>query len=217
MFCPNCGSTQADGLRFCKACGANLSAVKQALTSPERSENFEWKNTWVAEMLMSSEQAVRRKAELDRLKGITPESKRRNEIKAGMITGSIGLGLMIFLYVFMEGIILGGNVPPAEAEILKRIWIAGIIPLFIGGALIFNGLFVSKLFGGDRSSNAQIENQTSPLATGELPSNDPDYLGPADTTHFPDIPFSVADETTRHLEKRQEPEEKAMNRTMSDS
>lgn len=217
MFCPQCGSTQDDGLRFCKACGANLRAVKQALVSPERSENFEWKNTWVAEMLMSSEQAVIRKAELDRLKGVTPESRRRNEIKAGMITGSVGIGLMIFLYVFMEGIILGGRVPPAESEILKRIWIAGIIPLFIGAALIINGLYVSKLFGGSGKTRDQIEPKTSPLETGELPHSDPEYLSPANTTRFADVPFSVADETTRHLEKRQEPEEKAMHRTMSDS
>ncbi|HKP11200.1 MAG TPA: zinc ribbon domain-containing protein [Blastocatellia bacterium] len=32
MFCPNCGSQNADGTKFCRTCGANLSLVPQALT-----------------------------------------------------------------------------------------------------------------------------------------------------------------------------------------
>lgn len=70
--------------------------------------------------------------------------KRYNEIKAGVITGFVGLGMAIFLYVFMQGIILSGKVPLDTAEILSRLWVAGVIPLFVGIALIINGLFVSK-------------------------------------------------------------------------
>lgn len=32
MFCPNCGSQNAEGTKFCRTCGANLSLVPQALT-----------------------------------------------------------------------------------------------------------------------------------------------------------------------------------------
>lgn len=32
MFCPKCGSNQADGKRFCTVCGTNLAAVSQALS-----------------------------------------------------------------------------------------------------------------------------------------------------------------------------------------
>ncbi|MEZ5423447.1 MAG: hypothetical protein R2682_10195 [Pyrinomonadaceae bacterium] len=201
MFCPKCGSTQEEGLRFCKVCGAHLAAVQQALATPERGEGFAWKNTWVAEMLMSSEQAVKRKAELDRIKGITPDSRRRNEIKAGTITGSIGLGLMIFLYIFMQGLIASGSVPPGESEILSRLWVVGIIPLLVGGALIMNGLYVSKLFGASRGPAEQLDTASPTRSTGELPTNDPAYLSPAETTRFPATPFSVTDETTRHLTK----------------
>lgn len=202
MFCPKCGSTQDDGLRFCKACGAHLAAVKQALATPDRGEGFEWKNTWVADMLMSSEQAVIRKAELDRLKGITPDSKRRNEIKAGIITGSIGLGLMIFLYIFMRGLILSGNVPPGESEIVSRLWVVGIIPILIGAALVINGFYVSKLFGGAGAPVEHLDAAGTPLSTGELAGGDSEYLGPAETTRFAATPFSVTDETTRHLQER---------------
>jgi len=110
----------------------------------ETDEKLEWSKTWVAEMFLSGEEAERRKAELERQRGITPEVKRYNEIKAGVITASVGLALGIFLYVFMEGIILGAKIPSDTAEILSRLWIAGVIPLFVGIALIVNGLFVSK-------------------------------------------------------------------------
>ena len=32
MFCPNCGSQNVEGTKFCRTCGANLSLVPQALT-----------------------------------------------------------------------------------------------------------------------------------------------------------------------------------------
>lgn len=165
-------------------------------------------------MLMSSEQAVKRKAELDRLKGITPDTKRRNEIKAGMITGSIGLGLMIFLYIFMRGVILSGNVPGGEAEIVSRLWIVGIIPMLVGGALIINGLYVSKLFGGAAKSSDQLDAANPARTTGELHEHDPEYLGPAETTRFAAPPFSVTDETTRHLQERKATDRPESHRTL---
>lgn len=32
MYCPNCGSQNAEGTKFCRTCGANLALVPQALT-----------------------------------------------------------------------------------------------------------------------------------------------------------------------------------------
>src|SRR5215813_3121704 len=97
MFCPRCGSNQDDELKFCKLCGANLYAVRQVVDSKQTDEKFNWNNTWLAEMFASSSEAVRRQQELERLQGVTPESKRYNEIKAGVITASVGLALMVFL------------------------------------------------------------------------------------------------------------------------
>ena len=33
MFCPRCGSSQSEELRFCKVCGADLSAAMQIVAA----------------------------------------------------------------------------------------------------------------------------------------------------------------------------------------
>src|SRR6266702_4026913 len=144
MFCPQCGVTQSEELNFCKSCGVNLDAVRQAVALREPGEKFDWSRTWVAEMFLSESERKRRKEKLEREHGITPEMKRYTEIKAGVITSSVGVGVMIFLYVLMQGIIQSGQNPASDAAILSRIWVAGVIPFFVGVALIINGLLVSK-------------------------------------------------------------------------
>jgi hypothetical protein len=197
MFCPKCGSTQNDDLKFCKSCGSNLGVVREALSTGQAPSKFDWSNTWVAEMFQSSEQAIRKEKELERLKGITPETKRRNEIKAGVIVSSVGIGLMILLFVLMNGIILSGKPSPGEAEILSRVWIAGVIPFFVGLALIINGAVVSKLFSQNENSESKADRATAQLpGTGEN-----SYLPPADTNDLFPAGFSVTDETTAHLKQ----------------
>src|SRR5215207_4449087 len=137
MLCPRCALNQSDEIKFCTSCGANLEAVRQALEIREPGRKFDWTDTWVAEMFMSGKAAELRKQEIERSMGITPEVKRYKEIKAGVILSSIGVGLAIFLFVFMQGIV--GHVQPDVAQIITRLWIAGIIPFMIGLALILNG------------------------------------------------------------------------------
>jgi len=193
MFCPQCGSTQSDELRFCKSCGVNLEVVRRSVEAGNVPGKFDWSKTWVAEMLMSGEEAIKREKEIERLQGITPDVKRRNEIKAGVITASVGIGVMVFLYIFMQGIILSGQTKPGEAEILSRIWIAGLIPIMVGLALIINGVFVSKMFSGQ-------ERRGEAPTTRELPGKpSSEYLPPADTSELFPAGFSVTDETTAHL------------------
>ncbi len=193
MFCPQCGASQGEDLKFCKACGVNLLAVRQAVVTGEPGEKFDWSKTWVADMFVSGPEALRRKAEIERLQGITPEHKRYNEIKAGVITASVGVALMIFLLVFMRGIVLGGNVSPGEAEILSRVWIAGVIPLLVGLGIIFNGTFLSK----KQVEVADRERRAALGALGDL--DDRRALRSADTSEFIPADFSVVEGTTRHL------------------
>ena len=192
MFCPRCGSNQSEELKFCKVCGANLNAVRQAVDARETEGKFDWSN-WIADLRLSGEEAQRRKAAIEYLAGLTPAVKRYNEIKGGVITGSVGAALMLFLYFFMQGIIIGGKVPPDTAEILSRIWMVGIIPVFVGVALIFNGYFVSK----------KIVELTHQPGLNELNPRDqeqePRTLPAADTTEFIPSRFSVTEQTTKHL------------------
>ena len=192
MFCPRCGSSQSEDQKFCKLCGANLFAVRQAVDTRETNEKFDWSKTWVAEMFLSAEENKKRKEEIERQRGITPEIKRYNEIKAGVITASSGLALAIVLFVLMEGIVLGGRVSADAAEILSRIWIAGVIPIFVGIALMINGLFVSKKMLEARRKSQQDQNV--------LPDGaEPRALHPADTNEFTPSNFSVTEDTTKHL------------------
>jgi hypothetical protein len=191
MFCPRCGSGQDDELKFCKACGANLYAVKMAVDSRQADEKFNWNKTWVAEMFASSAEAIKRQKELERLQGITPETKRYNEIKGGVITASVGAAVTIFLLIFMQGIIQSGKVSSEAAEILSRIWVAGLIPVFVGVALIFNGYFVSRKM-------IEAANRRG-RETAELPGAETPSLKPANTTEFIPTRFSITEDTTKHL------------------
>jgi hypothetical protein len=193
MFCPQCGSTQPEELKFCKQCGANLSAVRMAVTRPEAAEGFDWSKSWVAEMFMSSDEKARRQAELELREGRTMDVLRRKEIKAGIITASVGLAFIVVLFVLMGGIIASGRVSDAAAEILSRIWIVGILPVLVGGALIFNGMFITK-----RRVSLGQESEDSPQPQ-IVASEGPEYLPPADTNELFPAGYSVTDATTRHL------------------
>lgn len=191
MLCPRCNSNQNDDIKFCTSCGANLQAVREALEAPDPAKKFDWGNTWVADMFMSGQMAELRKLEMERRMGITPEVKRYNEIKAGVIVSSVGVGLAVFLAIFMQGV--AGHVKPDVAEIITRLWVAGVIPFMVGVALIINGLVVSK-----RIVEAQERALREGKALGEGPS--PRSLRPPDTNEFMPTDFSVTDGTTRHLE-----------------
>lgn len=199
MFCPRCGASQSEELKFCKLCGANLQAVRQAVTLRETDEGFDWSKTWVAEMFLSEgERKKRGLQEHEEESGDTPEVKRYNEIKAGVITSCVGLGVAIFLYFFMQGIILSGQNPPRDAEILSRIWIAGVIPFLIGIGLMINGIFVSKKLV--EAVRRQSLSKTGPAALGGTRDDAGRQLsGSADTTEFTPPNFSVTEDATKHL------------------
>jgi hypothetical protein len=118
MFCPRCATNQSEELKFCKSCGANLSAVRQVLEGRETAEKFDWNRTWVTEMFLSTAERKRRNEQLERERGLTPEVNRVHEIKAGVIISSAGIAVSIVLFVLMQGIVLSGKVPPGTAEIL---------------------------------------------------------------------------------------------------
>jgi hypothetical protein len=191
MLCPRCSTNQNDDIKFCTSCGANLEAVREALERPGPGKKFDWGDTWVAEMFMSGKAHEMHKLEMERRMGITPEVKRYNEIKAGVIVSSVGIGVAIFLFFFMQGIT--GHVDPEDREIITRVWLAGIIPFMVGLALIINGLVVSKKMV---EIQQREQKRTEALEEGAAPRG----LRAADTSEFiPASMSSVTEHTTRHL------------------
>ncbi|MCA1567317.1 MAG: zinc ribbon domain-containing protein [Acidobacteria bacterium] len=198
MFCPQCGANQGEELKFCNLCGANLQAVRHAVVTGERGEKFDWSKTWVAEMFLSEEERKRRAHLLEHERGETAEIKRYKEIKAGVITSCVGLGASIFLFFFMRGIILSGQNPPGDNEILGRIWIVGVIPFLIGLGIMINGIFVSKKIV--EVVRRESLSKADPAAlTGQETDAEPRFLNPADTTEFVSPNFSVTEDPTKHL------------------
>ena len=191
MICPRCTSNQGDDIKFCTSCGANLQAVREALQAPDAAGKFNWNNTWVADMFMSAQANELRKQEMERCLGITPEVKRYNEIKAGVIVSCVGIGVSIFLFFIMQAI--AAQSPPHDSQLLGSVWLAGVIPFMVGLALIINGGVVGKkmaqVMERERSKTKSLEEEPAPRG-----------LRAPDTSEFVPANFSVTDQTTRHLE-----------------
>jgi hypothetical protein len=204
MFCPQCGANQSEDLNFCKACGMNLQAVRQAASTSAPGEKLDWSKSWADASSCSKAELQRRRRRLgerhsnNNNTNTTPEARRYNEIRGGIITSCAGLGLMIFLYVFMQGIIVGGDVSTGAAAILSRLWIAGVFPFFVGMGLLINGLFVSKRLVETTGQGSQAGAESAgPAGSGK--ESEPRFLRAADTSEFVSSNFSITEETTKHL------------------
>lgn len=188
MFCPGCGFQVNDDLKFCRQCGANLHTVRDAMLSRSTGEKFDWSKTWWAGMLYSQEQLERMRAVTPEEIRISEEKKRINEIKGGVITGLIGIGVMISFYFFFSAV--ADAATPKAAEIVSRLWLLGIIPTLIGAGLFINGFFISRRLVelSDRLSRARMPSLLTPIAqAGATDGKTTDQL------------ISVTEDSTAHL------------------
>jgi len=200
MFCPQCGTSQSEELKFCKQCGANLHAVRQVVNTKDAGEKFDWSRTWVAEMFMSQAEQKRRAQEIERQAGITPEVKRLKEIRAGVILSSVGLGVMIFLYVMTQGLIAAGILPHVAAEIVRCVWVAGVIPFLIGAGMMLNGAVIAKRFNESLERERQLYGIPLPKAFNSSGNTKEDLAQSAADLSEPDSQrASVTEHTTRKL------------------
>jgi hypothetical protein len=177
MYCPACSTQTTDEINFCKQCGANLRTVRDAMLGKESVESFDWSKTWVADIFMSEQEQRRRRAALelsDRPEDVAAaELKRLNELKAGIITAFVGVGVAIFLWFLLGAI--AGNVEardPEGAVVLRHVWAAGIIPFMVGIALIINSVFVHGQFSKVREMLKSDPRLAKGMGrtTGELPA-----------------------------------------------
>jgi len=150
MYCPSCGIEASDQTKYCTKCGVNLRRVKGVLGKGGATvrKGDDWEPYWLEE----------RKARSEARKKKTPEEKRLEEIKGGVITSSVGFGLMVFLNFLFDAIASTVNGP--EANILRSLWAVGVLPFMIGMGIIFNGLFVSKRIVELRRQQEREDQQT---------------------------------------------------------
>jgi hypothetical protein len=201
MFCPGCSLHVNDDLKFCRQCGANLHNVRDAMTSRSISDRFDWSKTWWAGMMYSAE-------ELERMRGVTPEEqrlneerRRLNEIKGGVITSSVGVGVMIVFYFFFGAVANVAN--PQAAEIVSKLWMLGIIPTLIGAGLLINGYFISRRLVDlkEQLARAAMSASHAPIAqptaqAGALEAKTTDQLM---VDAAPAAGYSVTEDSTAHL------------------
>lgn len=187
MFCPNCGTETREAIKFCKKCGTNLKRVQGVMSKggagSSANQSADWNQWWIEEHQEKREQNKKK----------LPEEKRLEEIKTGVITASVGLAISIFLNLFFEAIASASGGP--EAIILQRIWAVGLLPLFIGLAIIFNGLFISKRIV-DLKKQSQMDIPQPLFAS--VPNTSPvAQLNEAEPSQLAD--YSITEPTTTRL------------------
>lgn len=194
--CPRCKAQITEPTNFCNKCGMRLRADTNGPLSTSK-DGIDWSKTWVADMFMSEDERLRREAAAilsdDPEAIVLAEMKRTKGIKAGVVTASVGLGVSIFLAVFLTALastIEARN--PGAATILRNIWFVGIIPIFIGMALIVNALFVDTgILQRKVQSGGKGVRDREGRVTNELPALSPP----------PSVVSSVTEGTTDLLEE----------------
>lgn len=187
MFCPQCGTETNEPIKFCKQCGTNLRRVMGVMGKGgagfKTSESVDWNRIAIEEY--REEKAARERK--------TPEEKRFEEIKAGVITGSVGLGVMIFLGLLFGAI--SQTVNPDVAWILRAIPFVGVIPFLIGLGIIFNGLFISKRIV---ELKHRQEQRDQPMPLFNAPNTSP-VARLTESSQPPVSDFSIVEPTTTKL------------------
>ncbi len=188
MFCPSCGNETREPLKFCKQCGVNLRRIQGVMGKGGAGA--------IVNSLVNWDQAALEEyqEERDRKKKKTPEEKRLNEIKGGVITASIGLALMIFFSFLFEAIANTMGANPA-ANILRSLWAVGLVPILIGLGLVFNGLVVGKKIVELKRREERLDPQ--PLFSG-VPSTSPVPQLP-EAIQSPIADYSITEPTTTKL------------------
>lgn len=183
ISCPVCKTPATDGVKFCRKCGASIRGDDEPGLSRGTGDRFDWSRTWLAEMLLTGDERARRRAAVE-LSGrpeelvaaeLAESARLEKEIKNGIVTTFAGIGLTIFLLVFM-GTIAAMQADPKVATMLNSLWVVGTIPFLVGIGLLVNAIFVSSRFSRHRRTvlnsvlaSGAMDHCEPGTATGEIP------------------------------------------------
>lgn len=205
MFCPGCGLKEERRVQFCRACGADLGAVRETLDKPEAPETSvtaareeiaraiaarikegQW---WqVGSLAPQAERLFESPRERRERLRRRDEEKRLERLRGGTITAAVGVGLVVLFQLLRvidnRSVVLIGP---------------SLIVLLVGLGVILNGLLFTIPKGSQAADAApdaptpprlDDNNNTSELDTprGELDAASPSF-----------IPTSVTEQTTQHL------------------
>ncbi len=195
MFCPSCGLEERQLNQFCRACGADLRPVRNALERPDnitqsavsaRDEIGRAIAAKIREFKSAKELARVAEEVLPEIEKFleSPSEKRLRRARTGTIISSIGVGVVLMFLLMLSN---GSNA-------LFMIG-AGLITFFVGLGIIVNGLLFTvpkksvsdKSFDANSQRKIDAERQTNELALPE--SND--------------IFSSVTEHTTHRLKEKQ--------------
>jgi hypothetical protein len=188
MYCPSCGTEVSDQTKYCTKCGVNLRRVKGVLGKGGAGvkKGDDWEPFWLEE----------RRARNDARKKKTPEVKRLEEIKAGVITSSVGFGLMVFLSLLFDAV--ASTVEGPGGNILRSLWAVGLLPFMIGLGILINGLFVSKRIV-ELKRQQEPKDQQSPLFSAPNTLDTSPVARLVEPSQSPISDFSVTETTTTKL------------------
>ena len=204
MFCPGCGLKEERAVQFCRACGADLGAVRESL---ERAEAAEQPSVTAAREEIARAIAARiKEGQWWQVGSLAPqaerlfesprerrerlrrrdEEKRLERLRGGTITAAVGLGLVVLFQLL--------RVMDNRAVVLIG---PSLIVLLVGLGVILNGLLFT-IPKGSQGPDAAPDATPSLLndnATSELDEPRPEL----DAASPSFIPASVTEQTTKHL------------------
>ena len=198
MFCPGCGSQESQFTQFCRACGANLRSVRAGLEKPGAAPATtarEEIGRAVADKIreLQTAQDLKKVAEeiLPEVEKFleTPREKRLRRLRAGVITAAAGIGATLFFVILTQ--------KEADAQFLVAM---GLTLFFIGLGIIVNGL----LFTVTRESKPeQILAESVQDFLARPAEGSTGRLEAKPSAPELNAPFSVTEQTTRHLPEGQ--------------
>lgn len=198
MFCPSCGLEDKQSNQFCRACGADLRSVRNALAKPDSitssavSARDEIGRAFAAKIKDAETGVDLKIVAEDVLPQIekfleSPAEKRLRRMRVGTLISSIGLGTTLAFKV-MAILLMDENI----------FFLAGLgmITFFIGLSFVLNGLFFSipqkGLLDNSLDAESQRELDVAHTQTSEL-------VLPESNQVF----SSVTEHTTQHLKEKQ--------------
>lgn len=203
MFCPGCGLNEERAVQFCRACGADLGAVRETLEHPDASEpsvtaareeiaraiaarikEGQW---WqVGALAPEAEKLFESPSERRERLRRQDEEQRLARLRGGTITAAVGLGLIMLFQLL--------RIMDDRAVILVG---PSILVLLVGLGVIVNGL----LFTVPKAAALPHVEPYEPRPI--LPDNTTSELdaprGELDAAAPSFIQTSVTEHTTQHL------------------